>query len=77
MATSRSGFKSYSAVVALRIVVSWDQRALAVDQVNDLQDHLDSHWIGREGKAKLDREDCRITVEGEYTWEKWTEKWRR
>ena len=49
--------------------MTWDQGALAVDQVNDLQDHLDSDWVGRGGTAKLDHEDGKITIDGKYRWE--------
>ena len=74
MATPNGGFSSGSTVVSLRVVVSWRQGALAVNQVNDLQDHLEDHWVGADGEARLDHEDCKITIEGEYTWGTWTRK---
>ena len=74
MATSRGGFQTYRTVVSLRVDVSWDQGALAVDQVNNLQDHLDAHWVGRGGNTKLDHAECRIAIEGEYTWNSWMKK---
>lgn len=75
MATISGGFQSYSTVVSLRVVVSWQQGALAADQVNDLQDHLDGHWLGSGGTATLDHEECTIIIDGEYTWDTWTKKW--
>ena len=75
MADTGGGFQAGSTRVSLRVVVSWKKGALAVDQVNDLQDHLDAHWLGSEGTAKLDRAECRIIVEGEYTWDTWTREW--
>ena len=75
VASSRGGFQAYFTFVLLRVVVTWDQGALAVDQDNDLQDHLDSHWVGRGGTAKLDHEDGRITIDGKYRWESWSKKW--
>ncbi len=75
MATTRGGFQSYSTVISLRVVVSWNHGALAADQVNDLQDHLDAHWLGSGGTAELDHEDCKITINGEYTWDSWTKEW--
>ena len=74
MATARGGFKSGSTVVVLRVVVSWERGTLAVNQVNDLLDHLDDHWVGAGGQAELDHEACRITIDGEYTWGTWTRK---
>ena len=74
MATARGGFTSGSTVVSLRVVVSWAQGTLAVDQVNDLLDHLEDHWVGADGEAQLDHDQCRITIEGEYRWGTWTRK---
>ena len=74
MATAHGGFTSGSTVVSLRVVVSWEQGTLAVDQVNDLQDHLEDHWVGADGQAELDHDECRITIEGEYTWGTWMRK---
>ena len=72
MATARGGFKSGSTVVSLRVVVSWERGTLAVDQVNDLLDHLEDHWVGADGEMQLDHDQCRITIEGEYRWGTWT-----
>lgn len=77
MSDGAGGFQAGSTHVSLRVLVSWNQGALAVDQVNDLQDHLDAHWLGNGGTSTLDHENCRIVIEGEYTWDTWTEKWRR
>ena len=77
VASRRGGARVYWIAVSLRVVVSWDQGKLAVDQVNDLQDHLDAHWLGSGGKSTLDHENSRITIEGEYRWDRWTETWRR
>ena len=77
IASSRGGAQVYSIVVSLRVVVSWGQGKLAVNEVNDLQDHLDAHWLGSGGESTLDHENCRIAIEGEYPWERWTKKWRR
>ena len=76
-ATNRGGAQVHSIVVSLGVIVSWEQGRLAANQVNDLQDHLDAHWLGSGGELTLDHEDCWIAIEGEYTWERWTEKWRR
>ena len=75
MSDAAGGFQTGSTHVSLRVVVSWNQGALAVDQVNDLQDHLDGHWVGSKGTATLDHEDRKITIEGEYTWDSWTREW--
>ena len=75
MATARGGFSSGSTVVSLRVVVSWRPGSLAVDQVNDLQDHLEDHRVGADGQAELELEECRITIDGEYTWDTWTREW--
>ncbi len=75
MESSCGGFQSYATVVSLRVGVSWKQGALAADQVNDLQDHLDAHWLGRGGQSTLDHEECKITINGEYTWDSWTKEW--
>ena len=60
VASSRGGAQagSYWTAVSLRVVVSWNEGALAVDQVNDLQDHLrpHAHWLGNGGTTKLDHE---------------------
>ena len=75
MSDAAGGFQAGSTVVSLRVVVSWNKGALAVDQVNDLQDHLDGHWVGSKGNSTLDHEDCKITIEGEYTWDSWSREW--
>ena len=75
VASSRGGAQVYWTAVSLRVVVSWNEGALAVDQVNDLQDHLDAHWLGNGGTTKLDHEDWKITIEGEYRWDRWTKIW--
>lgn len=75
MAVGASGFSSGSTVVSLRVVVSWDPGTLAVDQVNDLLDHLEDHWVGAKGQAELEHDECRVVIEGEYTWDTWTKKW--
>ena len=64
----------YWIAVSLRVVVSWDEGRLA-DQVNDPQDPLDAHWLGCGGKSTLDHDNCRITIEGEYRWDRWTKTW--
>ena len=69
------GSQAGSTVVSLRVVVSWGKGVLAVDQVNNLQDHLDAHWLGRRGKAKLDHEECKVTIDGEYHWASWRREW--
>ena len=75
MAGAGGGFQAGSTRVSLRVVVSWAQGTLAVDQVNDLQDHLEDHWVGADGEAQLDRDECRIIIKGEYTWDTWTREW--
>ena len=74
MTTARGGFSSGSTVVTLRVVVSWKQGTMAVDQVNNLLDHLEDHWVGTDGEAQLEHNECRITIEGEYRWGTWTRK---
>ena len=75
MSDGAGGFQAGSTHVSLRVVVSWNQGALAVDQVNDLQDHLDGHWVGSNGNMTLDHKDCKIIIEGEYTWDSWSREW--
>ena len=75
MADAAGGFQAGSTIVSLRVIVTWNQGALAVNQVNDLQDHLDAHWVGSGGTARLDHEECKITIEGEYTWDSWSKEW--
>lgn len=75
MADPAGGFQAGSIIVSLRVVVSWAKGTLAVDQINDLQDHLDGHWIGSRGNTTLDHDDCKIIIEGEYTWDSWSREW--